>query len=207
VKLKPRRVHVPRAAGLTAAVCAAALLAQAVPAAGQEGSPDDEMAKWMEMAAPGPHHAQMMKSVGTWEIHSKMWMDPSQPAMETSGESTITSLLDGRFLSEVIHAPMMGMPWEGRGIYGFDKGTGKHTGIWFDSFGTMMMSFEGECDGQCGVITMYSDYTDPTSGQPARVKSVVTRLDDDHSKQELYNVMKDGSEVKIMESAYTRKTS
>ena len=155
--------------------------------------------------APGPHHQALMKEVGTWETHMKQWMQPGAPPMESTGSATLESLLGGRFLSEVVTSTMMGMPFEGRGVWGFDNATQKHVGTWFDSFGTMMLHFEGTCDGACKVVTMVSDYLDPMTKSNKRMKSVSKSIDADHTVAELYDVAKDGKEIKMTEIAYTRK--
>jgi len=114
-------------------------------------------------------------------------------------------LLDGRFVMETIQAPMMGMPWTGHGVYGYDNTTQKHVGTWFDSFGTMMMNFEGTCENSCKVVTMYSTYMDPMSKTMKKMKSVSKKVDNDTFTGELYDVAKDGKETKMMEMTYKRK--
>ncbi|HZL84047.1 MAG TPA: DUF1579 domain-containing protein [Candidatus Krumholzibacteria bacterium] len=164
-----------------------------------------EMEAMMAAATPGPHHQAMAKTVGTWEMSSKMWAAPGAPPMESTGTATIEGIMDGRFVMETIKAPMMGMPWEGRGVWGYDNTTKKHMGIWFDSFGTMMMNMEGTCDGACKVVTMKSTYMDPMTKSMKTMKSVSKTLSDDHTVNELFDVDKDGKETKMMEITYKRK--
>jgi hypothetical protein len=125
--------------------------------------------------------------------------------METQGTATIKGLLGGRFVMETIEAPMMGMPWTGHGIYGYDNTTQKHVGTWFDSFGTTMMHFEGTCENSCSVVTMYSSYMDPMTKSMKKMKSVSKTVDDGTVMGELYDVAKDGKETKVMEMTYKRK--
>lgn len=162
------------------------------------------MAAMMAAMMPGPHHEALMKKAGSWETKTKFWQDPSLPAMETSGTATLESLMDGRFLMEVTKANMMGMPWEGRGIFGYDNTAKKHVGTWFDSFGTMMMSFEGGCESSCSVITLTSNYMDPATKTMKKMKSVSKTTDADHAVMMLYDVAQDGSETKMVEVSYTR---
>ena len=164
----------------------------------------DEMAAMMEAMKPGPHHQAMMKSVGNWTTTTKMWMQPGAPPEETTGTTTIESLMGGRFLMETNKSTMMGMPWEGRGIYGYDNTTKKHVGTWFDSFGTMMMSLEGTCDGTCKVVTMTSDYMDPSTKSMKKVKVVSKEVGPDENLTTIYDVAKDGTETKVMEMTYKR---
>lgn len=135
-------------------VFALALCLLVLPAMAQEQPSQEEMAAMMAAMTPGPHHEALMKMVGSWEMSSKMYAGPGAPPMETKGTSTVEGLLDGRFIMETVKAPMMGMPWTGHGIYGYDNTTKKHVSTWFDSFGTMMMHFEGTCEKSCSVVTM-----------------------------------------------------
>ena len=163
-----------------------------------------DMTAMMEAMTPGPHHEQMATHAGSWKTTSKMWMEPGQPPTETSGIATIEVLMDGRFVHEITKANMMGMPWEGRGVFGFDNSSQKHIGSWFDSFGTTIMNFEGTCDGTCNVVTLQSTYFDPTSKSTKTMKSVSTVKSDDHHLMELFDVAEDGTESKIVEITYTR---
>ena len=179
----------------------------ALPALAQESKQpsQEEMAAMMAAATPGPHHQAMTKTVGTWDTNAKFWMAPGQPPTESVGTTTIEGLMDGRFIMEKTNAPMMGMPWEGRGLWGFDNTTKKHVGIWFDSFGTMMMNFEGTCDGACKVVTMKATYMDPMTNSMKTMKSVTKKVTDDQNVNELYDVAKDGKETKMGEITYKRK--
>jgi hypothetical protein len=176
-----------------------------LPAMAQEQPSQEEMAAMMAAMTPGPHHEALMKNVGTWDMTAKMYPAPGAPPMETKGTTTLEGMLDGRFVMETVKAPMMGMPWTGHGIYGYDNTKQKHISTWFDSFGTMMMYFEGTCENSCNVVTMYSEYMDPTTKTMKKMKSVSKQVDADTFKGELYGVEKDGTETKMMEMNYTRR--
>ena len=186
------------------ALVALATLSILAQAEGQDEAGDAEMmAAWQEMMTPTMHHEQMVKMAGDWMVHSKMQMDPSAPVMESDGTSHMEMVANGLFLQETVHAPMMGMPWEGHGVFGFDKTKNKHVGIWYDSLGTMFMHFEGECTNNCGSVTMVSNYTDPMTNQPATMKIVSTITDADHASNKMYGVT-DGKEWLMGEITYTR---
>lgn len=162
------------------------------------------MEAYMAAAAPGPHHEAMAAKAGSWKTTNKMWTKPGQPPMESTGTSELTTALDGRFLLEVTKASMMGMPWEGRGTFGYDNSTKKHIGNWFDSFGTTMMSFEGTCDGTCKTITLTGSYLDPVTKTTKTMKTVTTDISDDEALLTMYDIAKDGSEIKMGEILYER---
>ena len=186
----------------------ACLVLVASAAIAQDSGPSaEDMQKWMEMAQPGPHHKMLTASAGTWDTKSKFAMEPGGPEMEATGTSTIKSVLGGRFVEEAITSTMMGMPWEGHGVFGYDNATQKHNGIWYDSFGTMIMMFEGTCENSCKTVSMTSTYFDPMAKMEKKMKVVTTHKDDDHAMVTFFDVGKDGKDVRMGEVQYTRNKS
>lgn len=162
------------------------------------------MAAWQEMMTPGPHHQALATQAGDWEVQSSMKMDPNGEPMVTNGTAHLEMVANGLFLQETVNAPMMGMPWTGHGVFGFDKSQNKHVGIWYDSAGTMIMNFEGDCTDNCSTVTMTADFVDPMTNQPNMMKSVTKMTDPDHFTNQLYTMM-DGKEWLMAEITYTRK--
>ena len=70
------------------------------------------------------------------------------PAMEETGTATRTMALGGRVLVEDVKSTMMGMPFTGHGMMGYDNVTGKYWSTWMDSMSTGMMMSEGTCDAK-----------------------------------------------------------
>jgi len=172
-------------------------------ASAQDAPPD--MQAMMAAATPGPHHEQLAKRAGSWKAVTTMVMQPGQPPMATTGKSVLETVMDGRFLQEVTQANMMGMPWEGRGVYGYDNTKKKHIATWYDSFGTMMMHFEGNCSGNCKTITSKSNYFDPMSKSNKTMKTVSVMHSPDKATLTMFDVAKDGTETQTGEVVYTRE--
>jgi hypothetical protein len=170
----------------------------------QAGSDEADMQAMMAAAEPGPHHQALMARAGTWKVSSTMWMPPAPDPVRSSGTATLTSTLGGRFLEEAIHVPdMMGQAWEGRGVYGYDNTSKKHIGSWYDTFGTLIMSFEGGCEDHCRKISMTSTFFDPSSQSTQTMKSVSEQINDDQALVTLYMVV-DGKDIKTAEIRYDR---
>lgn len=188
-------------------VCLCVSAASAVSFAQDHGKADQagmEQAMQAAMTA-GPHHQAGAKLAGDWTVTSKFWMDPSQPPMETPGTAHFEVIMNGLFVNEIAQMTMMGMPWEGRGTFGYDNMTKKHISTWFDSMGSTILMFEGDCADNCGTITMYSnEYMDPMAGKNMRMKTVSHMVDDKNMTMTMFMV--DGSnETKMGEISYVRK--
>jgi len=199
----------------------ALLVAACGPAAAQEGSkpkagahaaakpPMDPKAMeemMMKLASPGPHHEQLKKLVGEWNLTVKWAMDPSQPMQETKSTSVVTSLMDGRYCQEVSSGEMMGKPFNGMGITGYDNVLNKYVSIWIDNMGTGIMTSEGTADASGKIVNWTGQSSDPMTGKLARLRMVTRFVDDDHHVFEMYARSPDGKqEFKTMEITYERK--
>jgi hypothetical protein len=164
------------------------------------------MEKMTKAATPGPHHEMFKKMAGEWTTSIKMQMDPSQPAQESQGAATITTLMDGRYCQEQATSQMMGMPFSGMGVYGYDNVMGKYVSSWIDNMGTGIMSSTGTPDASGKVITWDATMSDPITGKATKERMVTTFTDDNHYTLEMYGTppgMK--KEMKTMTIAYSRK--
>ncbi|MDH3252629.1 MAG: DUF1579 domain-containing protein, partial [Ignavibacteria bacterium] len=160
---------------------------------------------WQEVATPGESHKFLSQSVGTWETASKAWMDPSQPPEESKGTTKFTMILGGRFLQQEATGQMMGQPFKGIGIVGYDNFRKKYSMVWIDDSGTALFTAEGTSDRSGKTITFLGKMDDPFSGEKDKtVKYVSTMIDKDKQIFEIYGVEGE-KEMKMMEMTYTRK--
>jgi hypothetical protein len=165
----------------------------------------EEMQQAMEKIQPGPHHEQMAKLVGKWKATARMWFMPDTDPMVIEGTAEITSLLEGRYFRTVMDSTMMGMPFQGIGIDGYDNVQQKHVGAWIDTMGTGIMHYEGHCSDDHKVVTTHAELDDPMTGQRVKMRQVTTMIDANRFKYEAYAKSPDGEgEMKVMEVVYTR---
>jgi hypothetical protein len=185
-------------------VAATAIAADSPPAmSAQQKAMMDKMTK---AATPGPQHEVLKKLAGDWNAKVKVQMDPSQPAQESQSTSTVTVLMDGRYSQEVVSGQMMGSPFSGMGITGYDNVLGKYVSTWIDNMGTGIMASQGTADASGKVITWASSMSDPATGKVTRERMVTTIVDDDHHTLEMYSIPPGAKkEMKTMTIEYTRK--
>jgi hypothetical protein len=168
-----------------------------VPAASQ----DAMMAEMMKLGTPGPQHERFKASVGKWKAAVKSWNGPGEPTV-SEGVSENQVILGGRFLEQRFSSTMMGQPFEGYGLNGYDNATGRYWFIWVDNMSTGMMSGWGDMDEPGKVLTTTSTTTGP-DGKPMDMKSVTRFMDDGTQVFTMYGLT-GGQETKMMEITYTR---
>ena len=83
---------------------------------------DAMMKKWMEAASAGENHKRLNDFAGSWETSSSMLMEgPGKPPTVSKGTAEVKWIMDGRFLLQEAKGEMMGKPWTGMGITGYDN--------------------------------------------------------------------------------------
>jgi len=163
------------------------------------------MELWQKVATPGAPHAAMAKMAGDWTSHMKMWMDPKAPPSESDGTTTGKMLMDGRYLESEHQGTMMGMPFQGIGLLGFDNNRQRYQYTWIDNMGTVITTADGPAsDGK--TITLDGKMDEPTTGEKDKPFRYVFKLtDDDHYTMEGYDLVGTPQEFKVIEVAFTRK--
>ena len=195
---------------LTTAVTAVVLLAAAALAPASAQPPDmtpeqmAEMEAYMKAGTPGAPHEALASSVGNYDLVVKGWHERGAPPTEDAGTATRTMALDGRVLIEEVSSSMMGMPYTGQGMTGYDNVTGKYWSIWADSMSTGAMVSEGECDAKqtCKFIGTYSD---PITKDPVTMRMNSRWTSPTTEVFEMHGPGPDGNEVKMIEITYTKK--
>ena len=191
---------------LAAVACLVSTTAQAADAPKPTADQAAMMEKMAKAAAPGPQHEMLKKMAGEWNATVKYQMDPSQPAQEEHSTSTITSLMDGRYSQEVTSGQMMGQPFSGMGITGYDNVIGKYVSTWIDNMGTGILTSQGTPDASGKVITWIGTMSDPVTGKITKERMVTTFADDDHHTFEMYGTPPGAKkEMKMMTIEYSRK--
>jgi len=158
---------------------------------------------YKKVATPGTPHRLLASMAGSWNTVGRCWMEPGKPPVESTGRSEQKMILDGRFLQQDFNSDMMGNPFHGLGITGYDNHTGKYMSTWMDTMGTAIMMFEGTASADGRTITQTGRYDDPVQG-PMEWRSVTRVIDDNTLEFEMFATGKSAKEEKMMEMTYTR---
>lgn len=164
------------------------------------------MKSMMEAGTPGAEHAMLAKGAGSWTADVSMYMDPAAPPMKSTGMEVSKMSMDGRYMESSFSGDMMGMPFMGRAITGYDKSKKKWFNVWYDNMSTGAMYLEGTWDDATKTTTYEGEMMCPANGKMCKVRQTYKIVDDNTHMLEMYGPdMKTGKEVKQMEITYKKK--
>lgn len=187
-----------------AAVVAVPAFAGDAPAQPQMSAEDAAMMQaWQAAATPGPAHQALAALAGNWKATTTMWMAPGAPPAVSQGKVKRTALLGGRVLQDEFESEVMGQPFTGIGLTGYDNVTGKVWSTWTDTMSTGVMVSYGTRDAATGVTTMQGEMSDPMTKGPHAVRMTSKAEGPDKEVFTMYDT-KDGKEFKSMEIIYER---
>lgn len=153
---------------------------------------------------PGPELEPLKKEVGTWDAIVEARLAPNAPPVVSRGVETNVLAGSGLWLITDFKSEMMGRPFEGHGIYGYDEDKKRYTGVWVDSLQTYLAIWEGAFDSSKRIMTMWTETPDAT-GKMIRWKGVTEWKDDDTRVWTGYMPGQDGKDFAAMIIRYKRR--
>jgi hypothetical protein len=186
--------------GYTAAATLCATLTLVAQDKKDAGAPPPEVLARM---MPGPMHKKLEPLIGSWTATGKWRMAPDAPWQEFTSTAERKWILDGRFIEERVKSEMMGQPFEGIGLIGYDNVRQEFTMVWLDNMGTGTWVSTGKADGS--KFTFEGTTSDPMTGEKNMwTKSV---LDISTPQHTLKGFAKDpaGKEFTSMEMTMSKK--
>lgn len=162
-------------------------------------------AKWMEFATPSHGHELLDDHVGSWNAKVRMFQPDGKLMEESNGACECRWLFDGRYVEEVMNGSMMGQPFSGRGLTGYDNMKHAYVGTWVDNMTTGIMTAEGKYDAKTRTFAYTTEMPNMMTGQYAPARYTVQTTDRDHHTMTMYAEGPSGHEFKCMEILYTRR--
>jgi hypothetical protein len=204
-----RAVRIGLAALGMAAICGLGIAgdppkgAASKPAPAPAPTQAEMMAAWQKAATPGPEHAVLKNFDGKWTTHVVSMMDPAHPETnDGTAEGTLT--MGGRYVRVAHHGTMMGQPFEGEMLLGFDNLAKRYTASWIDNSGTAITMYEGTYDAAKKSLTMMAHFTDPMTGKPIHTKGVTTFTGADAMTYDEFTPGPDGKPMKVLHIDFKR---
>ena len=175
---------------MRASACLAVILALAAGAGAQGPAPPQ----------PGPEHEILKRDAGTWDATIEMSM-PGAPPMTMTGVETST-LMAGRWLVTEWTSEMMGQPFEGHGISGWDPAKKAYVTVWVDSMNTEISHGEASYDPETDSLIGWMEMPDPMGGK-SKVKTVEEWPDEDTRLVRFFGP--DGGDEPFMTFTYEKR--
>ncbi len=163
------------------------------------------MKNWQEYMTPGDMHKMLAKSDGEWNGEVTMWMYPGAPEQKSKSSSVNKMIMNGLYQEANHSGDMMGMPFSGKSIVGFDNHLKQFVSTWIDNMGSGVMVMKGPWDDATKTITLKGNMIDPGTKAETAVKETFKIVDDNNQEMEMFVMMPDGKEFKTMNIKYSRK--
>ena len=172
-----------------------------------EAKPDSAaVAKaWADYASPSKAHEMLAKDSGTWDAELTFWSPDNPQEMKSTATVTYKMIMGGKYQEGTYSGDMFGMPFEGKGTVAFDNATEEFVSTWIDNMGTGMMVTRGKYDEATKTSTFHGEMVDPVTKKAKKVKEIITYIDDNNQKMEMFDVLEDGKEFKSMQVVSKRK--
>ncbi len=164
------------------------------------------MKAWMDYAVPGEPHKSLAKANGNWNAEVTHWMAKDAPPTTGPASSSNKMIMEGRYQQSDFRGNMMGMPFQGMSITGYDNYKKVYVSTWIDNMGSGIMKMEGPWDEASKSMTLKGSMLDPATGKECKMREVFKLVDDNTQVMEMYGPdPKTGVEYKTMEIKFTRK--
>lgn len=157
------------------------------------------MAKaWADYATPSNAHEMLAKDTGVWDADMTFWMHEGAEAQKATSKAEYKMILNGLYQEGKYTGAIFGTQFEGNGIMSFDNETKEYVATWIDNMGSGIMITKGKYDEASKSITLFGEQVVPGTGKSKKVKEVITYIDDDNQKMEMFDILDDGKEFKTM---------
>lgn len=160
---------------------------------------------WADYATPSKAHEMLAKDTGVWDAEMSFWYPDNPEAQKATSVAEYKMILGGKYQEGTYKGNMWGMPFEGRGLTAYDNASGEYIATWVDNMGTGVLVSKGKYDEATKKLTFNGKMVDPVTKKEKEVKEVITYIDDNTQKMEMFDVNADGTEFKNMEILSKRR--
>jgi hypothetical protein len=155
------------------------------------------MEAYMKAGAVTADHEALKYFAGRWKVEAKMWAVPGAPPTESVNTNEGTMILGGRYVRLTYKGEMMGQPFEGLQISGYDNIAKLYTTFWIDNSSTSFYLLKGTYDTAKKAYTFKGSWADPVGGETP-VRMVIRIVSPDEYVSETYMTLPDGKDFLSM---------
>jgi hypothetical protein len=152
------------------------------------------------MATPSPQHLGLKAMIGTWDAKVT-----AAGETETSNAVAVYRAIGDLWIASDYRGEMMGKPFIGHGIDGFDTLKQKFVSAWVDSLTSEVLLLEGTHDDATHTTTMTGSSHDPESGMLVTWKTSTVMTSPDSMTFTMGMLMPDGTASEVMRIEYQRR--
>ena len=139
-----------------------------------------------EPPEPSDEHRVLLQDVGEWKTSMQMFLPGQDEPIKSEGTEINKSICNGLFVQSAFKGEIVGTPFEGHSIMGYDSFKKKYTGVWVDNFGTSLYQMEGTYDAAKRTMTVIMAGLEPTTGEKLTLKTVTTYVDKNTKTFEMF---------------------
>lgn len=159
---------------------------------------------WEDYMTPSKAHEMLSKDTGKWTSEMTFWMDEQAEPQKATAQVEYKMILNGLYQEGIHTGNMWGMDFEGRSTTAFDNATQEYISTWIDNMGTGIATSKGKYNEETKQLVLNGSMVDPVTKKEKVTKEVITYIDENNQKMEMFEIKKDGSEFKTMEILSTR---
>jgi hypothetical protein len=150
-----------------------------------------------------PEHKLLAKYAGTWDAELSVSEVPGQPASKSAGKAVARLTGGGLWLVTDFDATLMGAPFSGHEVLGYDASLKHYVITWVDSMGTSMTT--GQLDFDAAAKSLGGDLhgRDP-SGAEMNWRQTDVWKDDNTREWTMFMKGPDGNESAAIQITYKR---
>lgn len=155
-----------------------------------------------EMGAPEEmQHLAFL--AGTWDVEFRHKFDPTATDWIVEEATTVSEMiLDGCFVRSQFTGSMMGMPFKGVEILGYDRETEQWQATWMDNMGARISFMQGERKDDGSIVMTGTDYM---QGMPMQVRYVISEVTDTSYEWSMEVSMDGENYNQVAGATYTKK--
>ena len=114
-------------------------------------------------------------------------------------------ILNGLVQDATLTGNMMGMPFEGRSLTGFDNAKKKFVMTWVDNLSSGFTYMRGDYVDSTKTLNLRGTQTNAMNGRDGNIREVMKIINDSTYTLDMYGDGQDGKETKFMTGTFKRK--
>ena len=182
--------------------CAVLALCMSVGVIAEDTAPAATPEAQMPPMGPPPELQTMSYLMGDWDCTMQSRMCDTCPWIETKGAASFSKTAGGAAIMMTYKGDFMGMPFEGAGVFCYNRNSKKWQSMWTDNMAAMMSLKEG--DYADGKLILFGQ--DEMPGMKWLARETTSKVSDT-SVEWVYDASYDSGKtyMTMMKASYTKK--